>query len=56
MRINRAVLLNTLDAQARVSLRSAFRGLRTSRLLLSRPAVAATIAAIVAALAVYAVG
>jgi hypothetical protein len=51
-----ALAAGVLAQTVRVSLRSAFRGLRTSRLLLSRPAMAATIAAIVAAMAEYAVG
>ena len=39
-----------------LSLRVAFHGLRTSRLLLSHPAAATTMAAVVTALAVHAVG
>ena len=41
---------------ALVSLRAAFHGLRTSRLLLSKPAATTTMAAILTALAVHAVG
>jgi hypothetical protein len=41
---------------ARVSLRAAFRGLRPSRFLLSGPAAAGTMAAIVTVLAVNGVG
>lgn len=45
-----------LAQAARVSLRAAFRGLPPARLLLSRPAAATTMAAIVAVLAVYVAG
>jgi ZIP family zinc transporter len=50
-----ALAAGVLAQAARVSLRVAFRGLRPTRLLLSRPAAATTITAIVTALAVHAV-
>jgi ZIP family zinc transporter len=51
-----ALAAGVIAQAARVSLRAAFHGLRTSRLLLSSPAAAATTAAILTALAVRAVG
>ena len=51
-----ALAAGVLAQAARISLRAAFRGLPTSRLLLSRPIAATTITAIVTALAVYAAG
>lgn len=51
-----ALAAGVLAQAARVSLRAAFRGLRPARLLLSRPAAATTMAAMVTALAVHAVG
>ena len=51
-----ALATGVLAQAARVSLRAAFRGLRPARLLLSRPAATTTMAAIVTALAVHAVG
>jgi hypothetical protein len=51
-----AVAAGVLAQAARVSLRAAFRGLRPTRLLLSRPAAATTMAAIVTALAVHLAG
>lgn len=51
-----ALAAGVLGQAARVSGRAAFRGLRPARLLLSRPAAATTMAAIVTALAVHAVG
>ena len=51
-----AVAAGVLAQAARVSLRAAFRGLRPGRLLLSRPAATATMAAIVTALAVHVAG
>jgi len=51
-----ALATGVLAQAARVSLRAAFRGLRPARLLLSRPAATTTIAAMVTALAVHAVG
>ena len=47
-----AVAAGVLAQAARVSLRAAFRGLRPARLLLSRPAATATMAAIITVLAV----
>src|SRR5215469_16763970 len=51
-----AVAAGVLAQAARVSLCAAFRGLRPARLLLSRPAAAITMTAIVTALAVHAAG
>jgi ZIP family zinc transporter len=51
-----ALATGVLAQAARVSLRAAFRGLRPARLLLSRPAATTTMAAVVTALAVHAVG
>ena len=51
-----ALATGVLAQAARVSLRAAFRGLRPARLLLSRPAAATTMAAMVTALAVHAAG
>jgi hypothetical protein len=51
-----ALAAGVLAQAARVSLRAAFRGLPPARLLLSRPAAATTMAAIVAVLAVYVAG
>jgi zinc transporter ZupT len=51
-----ALATGILAQAARVSLRAAFRGLRPARLLLSRPAAATTMAAIITALAVHAAG
>jgi zinc transporter ZupT len=51
-----AVAAGVLAQAARVSLRAAFGGLRATRLLLSRPAAATTMAAIVTVLAVYGTG
>jgi zinc transporter ZupT len=51
-----AVAAGVLAQAARVSLRAAFRGSQPTRLLLSRPAAATTMAAIVTALAVHAAG
>ncbi len=51
-----ALAAGVLAQAARISLRVAFRGLPTSRLPLSRPVAATTIAAIVTALAVYVAG
>jgi hypothetical protein len=51
-----AVAAGVLAQAARVSLRAAFRGPRRTRLLLSRPAATATIAAMITALAVNAAG
>ncbi|HET7244748.1 MAG TPA: hypothetical protein VFJ07_07910 [Streptosporangiaceae bacterium] len=51
-----AVATGVLTQAARVSLHAAFRGLRPAHLLLSRPAAATTMAAIVTMLAVHAVG
>ena len=51
-----AVAAGVLAQAARVSLRAAFHGLRTTRLLLSHPAAATTTAAILTALAVHAAG
>jgi hypothetical protein len=51
-----AVAAGVLAQAARVSLRVAFRGLRPTRLLGSRPAATTTMAAIVTALAVHAAG
>jgi hypothetical protein len=50
------VAAGVLVQAARVSLRAAFRGLRPSRLLLSGPAAASTMAAIATVLAVYGAG
>jgi zinc transporter ZupT len=51
-----ALAAGILVQAARLSLRAAFHGLRTSRLLLSSPAAATTMAATVTALAVHAAG
>jgi ZIP family zinc transporter len=51
-----AMAAGVLAQAARVSLRAAFRGLRPARMLLSRPAATTTMAAIITALAVHAVG
>ena len=51
-----AVAAGVLAQAARVSLRAAFRGLRPARLFLSLPAATTTMAAILTALAVHAVG
>jgi zinc transporter ZupT len=51
-----AVAAGVLAQAAQVSLRAAFRGLRPTRLLLSRTAAATTMAAIVTALAVHVAG
>ncbi len=51
-----ALAAGVLAQAALVSLRAAFHGLRTSRLLLSQPAAATTIAAIATALAVHTAG
>ena len=51
-----AVAAGVLAQAARVSLRAAFRGLRPTRLLLSRPAATVTMAAILTALAMHAAG
>jgi zinc transporter ZupT len=51
-----ALAAGVLAQAARVSLRAAFRGLRPARLLLSQPAAATTMAAILTALAVHAAG
>jgi zinc transporter ZupT len=51
-----ALATGVLAQAARVSLRAAFRGLRPARLLLSRPAATAAMAAIVTPLAVHAAG
>jgi ZIP family zinc transporter len=51
-----ALAAGVLAQAARVSLRAAFHGLRTSRLLLSQPAAATTMAAILTALAVQTAG
>ena len=51
-----ALAAGVLAQAARVSLGAAFRGLRPARLLLSRPAAATTMAAMVTALAVHAAG
>ena len=51
-----AVAAGVLTQAARVSLRAAFHGLRPTRLLLSRPAAATTMTAIVTVLAVYGTG
>ena len=51
-----AVAAGVLAQAARVSLRAAFRGLRPTQLLLSRPAAATTTAAILTALAVHTIG
>jgi hypothetical protein len=51
-----ALAAGVLAQAARVSLRAAFRGPRPADLLLSRPAAATTMAAIVTALAVHADG
>jgi ZIP family zinc transporter len=51
-----ALAAGVIAQAARVSLRAAFRGLRTSRLLLSPLAATTTMAAILTALAVHAVG
>src|SRR5215470_2658691 len=51
-----ALAAGILAQAARVSLRAAFRGLPPARLLLSRPAATTTMAAIITALAVHAVG
>ena len=51
-----ALAAGVLAQAALVSLRAAFHGLRTSRLLLSKPAATTTMAAILTALAVHAVG
>jgi ZIP family zinc transporter len=51
-----ALATGVLAQAARVSLHAAFRGLRPTRLLLSRPAATTTIAAIATALAVHAAG
>jgi zinc transporter ZupT len=51
-----AVAAGVLAQAARVSLRAAFRGLPPTRLLLSGPAAASTIAAIATVLAVYGAG
>jgi hypothetical protein len=50
------VAAGVLAQAARVSLRASLRGLRPAGLLLSRPAVATTMAAIVTALAVHVAG
>jgi hypothetical protein len=49
-----ALAAGVLAQAARVSLRTAFHGLGTSRILLSQPAATTTMAAIVTALAVHA--
>ncbi len=49
-----AIAAGVLAQAARVSLRAAFRGLRTSRLLIFRPAATTAIAGILTALAVHA--
>ncbi len=51
-----ALAAGILAQAARISLRAAFHGLRPARLLLSRPAAAATTAAILTTVAVHAVG
>ncbi len=51
-----ALAAGVLAQAARMSLRVAFHGLRTSRLLLSHPAATTTMAAIFTALAVHAAG
>ena len=51
-----AAAAGVLAQAARVSLRAAFRGLRPARLLLSLPAATTTMAAMLTALAVRAVG
>ena len=51
-----AVAACVLAQAARVSLRAAFRGLRPTRLLLSRPAATTMMAALVAVLAVHGLG
>ncbi len=51
-----AIAAGCLAQAARVSLRAAFHGLRTSRLLLSHPAATTAMAAILTALAVHAAG
>jgi zinc transporter ZupT len=51
-----AVTAGVLAQAARVSLRAAFRGLQPTRLLLSGPAAASTMAAIATVLAVYGAG
>jgi len=51
-----AVAAGVLAQAAWVSLRAAFRGLRPTRLLLSRPAAVTTTAAIFTALAVHTIG
>jgi len=50
------VAAGVLAQAARVSLRAAFRGLRPTRLLLSRAAAATTMAAVVTVLAVHGAG
>jgi ZIP family zinc transporter len=51
-----ALAAGVLAQAAWVSLRAAFRGMRPARLLLSRPAAATTMAAVVTVLAVYGAG
>jgi hypothetical protein len=51
-----ALAAGILAQAAQVSLRAAFHGMRTSRLPLSHPAMAAAVAAIVTALAVHMAG
>lgn len=51
-----ALAVGVIGQAARISLRAAFHGLRARRLLLSQPAAATIMAALVTAVAVYAVG